>query len=101
MHQHKLELHPTSTPRQERQERIRYFGFAGVVGALLLLNLTGVFQTVYGIDTAAILTVIAGYRTFYNAISALLEKQISADLAICIAVIAALAVGEYLAAAEA
>lgn len=82
-------------------ERIRYFGFAAVVGFLLLLNLTGVFRTIGGIDTAALLTVAAGYRTFYNAIHGLLEKTISADLAICIAVIAALSVGEYLAAAEA
>ncbi len=85
----------------ERRERLRYFGFAAFVGVLLLLNLAGVWKTVFGIDTAAILTVLAGYRIFYNSISALLEKQISADLAICIAVVAALAVGEYLAAAEA
>lgn len=80
---------------------MRYFGFAGVIGILLLLNLTGTFRYVWGIDTAAILTIFAGYRTFYNAIHGLLEKTISADLAICLAVIAALAIGEYLAAAEA
>ncbi len=85
----------------DRKERIRYFGFAGLVGALLLLNLTGVFKYIFGIDTAIILALLAGYKIFYNAISALLEKQISADLAICIAAIAALTVGEYLAAAEA
>ena len=101
MHQHRLEFQSTTTAREERLERLRYFGFAGAVGILLLLNLTGVFSSVYGIDTAAILTVVAGYRTFYNSISALLEKTISADLAISIAVIAALAAGEYLAAAEA
>lgn len=86
---------------QEQRERLQYYGFAAVVGVLLLLNLTGVWKTFFGIDTAAIVTVLAGYRTFYNAISALLEKQINADLALCIAVIAALSVGEYLAAAEA
>jgi HflK protein len=85
----------------EKQERIRYFGFAAIVGILLLLNLAGIWKTILGIDTAAILTVLAGYRIFYNSISALLEKEISADLAICVAVIAALCVGEYLAAAEA
>lgn len=85
----------------ERQERIRYFGFAGVVGILLLLNLLGVFKTIFGIDTAAILTVLGGYRIFRNSIAALLEGNISADLAICIAVIAALSIGQYLAAAEA
>ena len=61
----------------------------------------GVFKTIFGIDTAVIITLLAGYKTFYNSISALLEKKISADLALCIAVIAALSVGEYLAAAEA
>ena len=81
-------------------ERVRYFGFAGIVGLLLLLNLTGVYREVAGIDTAAILTVLAGYRTFYNAIAGLLDRTISADLAICIAVIAALSIGEYLAAAD-
>jgi Cu+-exporting ATPase len=85
----------------ERSERLRYFGFAGFVGVLLLLNLAGYFKTIFGIDTAALVTVLAGYRIFFNSILALLEKKISPDLAICIAVIAALAVGQYLAAAEA
>src|SRR5579872_4938860 len=79
---------------QERKERIRYFGFAGFVGLLLLLNLLGIFKTIFGIDTAAIVTVLAGYRIFFNSIAALLNKEISADLAICVAVIAALAVAE-------
>ena len=68
---------------------------------LLLLNVTGVFRSIVGLDTAILVTLLAGYKTFYNSISALLEKTISADLALCIAVIAALSVGEYLAAAEA
>ncbi|MGI8988272.1 MAG: FtsH protease activity modulator HflK [Bryobacteraceae bacterium] len=86
---------------EERQERIRYYGFAAFVGILLLLNWLGIFKTIFGIDTAVIITLLAGYKTFYNSISALLEKRISADVALCVAVIAALAVGEYLAAAEA
>src|SRR5258708_12532444 len=51
--------------------------------------------------TAVIVTLLAGYKTFHNSISALLENRISADIALCVAVIAALSVGEYLAAAEA
>src|SRR6058998_2054072 len=86
---------------EERQERIRYYSFDAFVGALLLLNVTGVWKTVFGIDTAAIITLLAGYKTFHNSISALLERRISADIALCIAVIAALSVGQYLAAAEA
>jgi len=38
---------------------------------------TGVWKTVFGIDTAAIITLLAGYKTFHNSISSLLEKQFS------------------------
>jgi len=86
---------------EDRRERIRYYSFAAFVGALLLANWTGILRTVWGIDTAIPITLLAGYKTFYNSISALMEKRISADIALCIAVIAALAVGQYLAAAEA
>src|SRR5580698_6262098 len=85
---------------EERQERIRYYSFAAFVGVILLLNVTGIWKTIFGIDTAVIVTLLAGYKTFYNSISSLLEKRISADIALCIAVIAALTVGESLAAAE-
>src|SRR5580693_393241 len=86
---------------EERQERIRYYTFAAFVGVLLLLNVTGVWKSILGIDTAVIVTLLAGYKTFHNSVSALLEKRISADIALCIAVIAALSVGQNLAAAEA
>ena len=86
---------------EERRERIRYYLFAAFVGVLLLLNWLGIFKFIFGIDTAVFITLLAGYKTFYNSISALLEKRISADIALCVAVIAALAVGQYLAAAEA
>src|SRR5579872_340389 len=85
----------------DRQERIRYYSFAAFVGVLLLLNWLGIFRAIFGIDTAILITLLAGYKTFYNSISALMERRISADIALCIAVIAALAVGQYLAAAEA
>jgi cation transport ATPase len=85
----------------ERRERILYYSFAAIVGVLLLLNWLGIFRTIFGIDTAILITLLAGYKTFYNSLSALLEKRISADIALCIAVIAALATGQYLAAAEA
>src|SRR5439155_25223832 len=91
----------TGNMEQNRRERLIYYGFAAVLGALLLLNWLGVFKTFLGIDTAILITLLAGYKTFYNSVSALLEKRISADIALCIAVIAALSVGQYLAAAEA
>jgi Cu+-exporting ATPase len=85
----------------ERRERIIYYSYAAGVGGLLLLNWLGIFKTLFGIDTAVFITLLAGYKTFYNSLSALLEKRISADIALCIAVVAALAAGQYLAAAEA
>ena len=86
---------------EERRERILYYSFAAGVGILLLLNWLGIFRTVFGVNTAIIITLLAGYKTFYGSIQALLEKRISADIALCVAVVAALLVGEYLAAAEA
>ena len=83
------------------RERIRYYSFAAFVGVLLLLNWLGIFTSIFGLDTAILVTLLAGYKTFHNSISALMEKRISADIALCVAAIAALAVGQYLAAAEA
>jgi Cu+-exporting ATPase len=85
----------------ETRERIHYYAFAAFVGLLLLLNVSGIWKTVFGYDTAILITLLAGYKTFHNSVSALMEKRISADIALCIAVIAALATGEYLVAAEA
>jgi HflK protein len=92
---------PKEPVYDERKQLIQQFGFAAFIGFLLLLNVTGTLTTVAGIDTAAILALTAGYRTFFTAISGLLQRKISADLAICVAVIAALASGQYIAAAEA
>ena len=93
---------PSDNPAPDsRAELLKEYGFAALVGILLLLNVTGAFKTIFGLDTAILITALAGYKTFYNSVSALLEKRISADIALCVAVIAAFAVGEYLAAAEA
>lgn len=86
---------------QDRRARVKYFGFTALVGVLLLLNVLGVFDTLLGVNTALFLTLIAGYKTFYKAIADLLDRKISADLAIVIAAFAATLVGEYVAAAEA
>jgi HflK protein len=86
---------------EDQRERVIYYAYASVVGILLLLNWTGVFRTLFGIDTAVFITLLAGYKTFYNSFSSILEKRISADIALCVAVAAALATGQYPAAAEA
>ena len=86
---------------RDRREQVKYVGFTALVGVLLLLNFLGIFDNILGYDTAILLAVIAGYKTFYRAIAELLERKISADLAIVIAAFAAMMIGEYLAAAEA
>ena len=83
--------------KEEQRERIIYYSYAAAVGLLLLLNWLGAWKTLFGIDTAVFITLLAGYKTFYNSISALFEKRISADIALCVAVVAALAAGQYLA----
>ena len=74
--------------------------FTAAVGILLLLNGLGIFTTVWGFDTALFLAVIAGYKIVYQAMLDLLNRRLSADLAIVVAAVAAVAVGEYFAAAE-
>ena len=77
-----------------------YALFTAAVGVLLLLNGLGIFTTVFGFNTALFLAIIAGYKLIYQAILDLLDRKLSADLAIAVAAIAAIAVGEYFAAAE-
>jgi HflK protein len=78
-----------------------YLLFTSTVGVLLLLNWLGIFTELWGVNTGVWLALIGGWRIFYNSVSALLEKRITAEMAIAVAVIAALAIGEYFAAAEA
>ncbi len=78
-----------------------YVLLTATVGILLLLNWLGMVKSVFGVDTAILLTLFGGYKIYYKAISALIARRLSADLAILIAIAAALAIGEYVAAAEA
>jgi Cu+-exporting ATPase len=74
--------------------------FMAVVGLLLLLNVLGWFRTLWGVNTAILLTLIGGYKIFFEALRGLLGRKISADLAVAIAAIAALCIEQYAAAAE-
>ena len=96
-------LHVTYSPLTESNSGkwFAYVLFTAAVGALLLLNWLGVFKTVWGVDTAILLTLVGGYKIYYNSIAALFERRITAEIAIFIAIAAALAIGEYVAAAEA
>jgi HflK protein len=78
-----------------------YILFTAMVGVLLLLNWLGAFTELWGVNTGVWLALIGGWRIFYHSVSALFEKRVTAEMAIAVAVVAALAIGEYFAAAEA
>ncbi len=80
---------------------LAYVLFTAVVGVLLLAHWLGYVPTVFGVNTALLLALFGGYKIYYKAIAGLFDKRITADLAIVIAIGAALAIGEYIAAAEA
>jgi cation transport ATPase len=70
------------------------------VGALLLLYVTGVFTRVLGFDVALLVTVVAGFPLLRHALDDLLHGNLSSHLTIAIAAGAAVAIGQYFAAAE-
>jgi len=80
---------------------VRHIAFTAVVGIALLLRWLNIVQSLFGIDFAAIIAVIGGYKFFYETIYELLfERRIATDAAVAVASAAALYVGEYFAAAE-
>jgi Zn2+/Cd2+-exporting ATPase len=70
------------------------------VVVMLGLYVTGAFTRIFGIDTALITTLVGGYGIFSDSLSRLLRGKIGGDLAVTIAAFAALAIGQYVAAAE-
>lgn len=89
----------------DERERLTWqeIAFIAVIGIGILLNATGAFKFLPGtnLNTAVLLTVIGGWRIFYESFSELLlHRRIGADFAVSLAAIAALLLGEYLAAAE-
>jgi Cu+-exporting ATPase len=78
----------------------RYALFTCAVGVALLLNYLGLFTTVLGLNAALVLALVAGYKILYQAVLDLFDRKLSADLAIVVAAVAAIAIGEYFAAAE-
>src|SRR5947209_11983741 len=64
------------------------------IGAMLMLNVLGIFRDIFGIDTAILLTLVGGFRIFWYSISRLLRGKIGGDLAVTIAAPAALAIGQ-------
>ena len=84
-----LHLHVVSEDHsinRDARERVKYIGFTVAVGVLLLLNVTGLFSSILGIDTAIFLTsCLRGMGHFPVRSASCSRRRISADLAICIA----------------
>jgi Cu+-exporting ATPase len=76
---------------------------AGVLVAAavtLLLNATGLFSSVFGIDTAIIVAVLGAYPLGLRAFESIRMRQLNYDVTISVAAIIAALAGEFLAAAE-
>ncbi len=63
------------------------------VGAGLLAYVTGTLRSVYDFDLAMLLALVGGFPTYLGAISGLVRRKITADLAVSLAAAAALWVG--------
>jgi len=67
---------------------------------LLLLNVTGLFTQIFGLDTALIVTLVGGYGLIWDSLAKLARGRLGGDLAVTIAAVAALCIGQFAAAAE-
>ncbi len=77
-----------------------FWAFTGAVAAALLLYWLGVVTTLLGVDLALLLTLVAGLPLLRHAFDDLLHGYLSTHLTIAVAAAAAIAVGQYVAAAE-
>ncbi|MFZ5831989.1 MAG: cation-translocating P-type ATPase family protein [Planctomycetota bacterium] len=78
----------------------RHLALTLLVALGLGLYLTGAVRSVYGFDLALVLTFIGGFPVFYESLRNLFARRISADVAVSLAALAAVYIGEYAVAAE-
>ncbi len=71
-----------------------------LVGAGLLAYITGRWRAVAGWDAALLLTLAGGWPIYWRAASQLVRGRLTADLAVALAALGALYIGQPLAAAE-
>ena len=89
------------TAELEGSDDFRWRAAGILVGGFLLIAYWQKWiVTPFQWDLAILLTFLFGYRTFSRAFRDLLARRMSADQAVAVAALAALYVGEYLAAAE-
>src|SRR5438067_11224343 len=75
-------------------------GLIAFVAGMLVLYATGILTQIFGIDAALITALAGGYAIFWDSLSRLRKGKIGGDLAVTIAAFAAMAIGQYAAAAE-
>ena len=78
----------------------RHLALTILVGAGLVAYLTGSLREFQGWGFALLLTLVGGIPIFYEAVAALGKRRLSANLAVSLAAIAALAIEQYAVAAE-
>ncbi|MCZ2342024.1 MAG: cation-translocating P-type ATPase family protein [Bacteroidales bacterium] len=109
------EFHPTDSPFRSQSHTTLYL-LTGILGVLLIADLwpllaswlaslgltlpTWSSREFWGFRFALIAAVLGGARTLYGSLERLSEGKLGADLAVAIAVIAAILIGEPLVAAE-
>ena len=81
-------------------EHRRHLALTIGVAAGLAAYLTGSVRSVHGFDLAMLLALVGGFPIYFNAVSGLARLRMSADLAVSLAALAALAIGQYAVAAE-
>src|SRR5262245_25007169 len=99
----------------EQESRLSLYLLTALLGLLIALDLWPAFanwepvrnwglpkwgREVFGFRIALIAAVLGGARTLYGSLEALFEGRVGADLALAIATVAAILVGEPLVAAE-
>jgi Cu+-exporting ATPase len=83
-----------------RDPHRRHFLLTLLTGAGLAAYLTGSLTQIRGVDLAMLLALVGGAPIYFEAASALVKRKISASLAVSLAAFAAIAIQEYLTAAE-
>src|SRR5438445_8095714 len=75
-------------------------GLIAFVAGMLALYASGILPQIFGIDTALVVALAGGYSIFWDSLSRLRKGKIGGDLAVTIAAFAAIAIGQFAAAAE-
>lgn len=87
--------------KQFYKEYQKDFNIAAVTAVLILLSVTKILPYIFSVDSLLIAAIVGGFPIYEGAIRALfLQRKTKIGLLVTIAMLAAILIGEYLAAAE-